>query len=72
MRLIGVSASTFKPEAHGQLPLLDPAAVRRERLARAVDRITGRFGRSAIIPARLVNRLDPDEPDAEGPRQPRV
>ena len=72
VRLIGVSASTFKPEAHGQLPLLDPAAVRRERLARAVDRITGRFGRSAIIPARLVNRLDPDEPDAEGPRQPRV
>jgi DNA polymerase-4 len=56
VRLIGVSASTFKPEAHGQLPLLDPAAVRRERLARAVDRITGRFGRSAILPARLIDR----------------
>jgi len=56
VRLIGVSASTFKPEARGQLPLLDPAAVRRERLARAVDRITGRFGRSAILPARLIDR----------------
>jgi DNA polymerase IV len=58
VRLIGVSASTFRPEAHGQLPLLDPAAVRRERLARAVDRITGRFGRAAIVPARLIGRPD--------------
>jgi DNA polymerase-4 len=58
VRLIGLSASTFRPEARGQLPLLDPAAVRREQLARAVDRITGRFGRSAIRPARLV---DPPE-----------
>jgi DNA polymerase-4 len=58
VRLIGVSASVFKPQAHGQLPLLDPAVVRREHLARAVDRITGRFGRSAILPARLVDRPD--------------
>jgi DNA polymerase-4 len=58
VRLIGVSASTFRPEAHGQLPLLDPAAVRREQLARAVDRITGRFGRSAILPARLIERSE--------------
>ena len=36
VRLIGVSASTFRPQASGQLPLLDPAAVRRERVARAV------------------------------------
>ena len=56
VRLIGVSASALRAEAHGQLPLLDPAAVRRERLARAVDRITGRFGRSAIVPARLLGR----------------
>ena len=56
VRLIGVSASTFRPQASGQLPLLDPAAVRREQLARAVDRITGRFGRSAIVPARLLGR----------------
>jgi DNA polymerase-4 len=58
VRLIGVSASTLRSEARGQLPLLDPAAVRRERLARAVDRITGRFGRSAIVPARLLDRDD--------------
>lgn len=58
VRLIGLSASTLKPEARGQLPLLDPAAVRRERLARAVDRITGRFGRSAILPARLLDPPD--------------
>jgi DNA polymerase IV len=54
VRLIGVSVSTFHPQARGQLPLLDPAAVRREQLARAVDRITNRFGRSAIVPARLL------------------
>ncbi|HEX6211342.1 MAG TPA: DNA polymerase IV [Methylomirabilota bacterium] len=58
VRLIGLAASTLQPEARGQLPLLDPAAVRRERLARAVDRITGRFGRAAIVPARLVDRPD--------------
>ena len=58
VRLIGVSASTFRPEARGQLPLLDPSAVRREQLARAVDRITGRFGRSAILPARLIDPID--------------
>jgi DNA polymerase-4 len=58
VRLIGVSASTFRPQARGQLPLLDPAAVRREQLARAVDRITARYGRSAIVPARLVQRPD--------------
>ena len=61
VRLIGLSASTLRPEARGQLPLLDPAAVRRERLARAVDRITGRFGRAAIVPARLIERPDPLE-----------
>jgi DNA polymerase IV len=61
VRLVGVSASTFRAEARGQLSLLDPTAVRRERLARAVDRITGRFGRSAIVPARLLGRVDDHE-----------
>jgi DNA polymerase-4 len=56
VRLIGVSASGLRAEAHGQLSLLDPAAVRRERLARALDRIAGRFGTSAIVPARLLGR----------------
>jgi DNA polymerase-4 len=60
VRLVGVSASTLRAEARGQLPLLDPAAVRRERLARAVDRISGRFGKSAILPARLLGHDDDD------------
>lgn len=54
VRLIGVSASTLGPPQSGQLGLLDPNAVRRERLARAVDGITGRFGTGAIRPAALV------------------
>jgi DNA polymerase-4 len=54
IRLIGVSASALGPPESGQLGLLDPNAVRRERLARAVDGITGRFGAGAIRPAALV------------------
>lgn len=54
VRLIGVSASTLGPPESGQLGLLDPDAVRRERLARALDGITGRFGTGAIRPAALV------------------
>jgi DNA polymerase-4 len=54
VRLIGVSAATLGPPESGQLGLLDPNAVRRERLARAVDGITGRFGDGVIRPAALV------------------
>ena len=54
VRLIGLSASALGPPASGQLALLDPSAVRRERLARALDGITGRFGTGAIRPAALV------------------
>jgi hypothetical protein len=56
VRLIGVSASALTEEQTGQLSLLESNAVRRERLARAVDRITGRFGADAIRPAALVRR----------------
>ena len=56
VRLIGVSASALAAEQTGQLGLLEDSAVRRERLARAVDRITGRFGLDAIRPASLVRR----------------
>ena len=62
VRLIGLSASTLGPPQAGQLGLLDPNAVRRERLARAVDGITGRFGADVIRPAALVRpprRRDP-------------
>src|SRR5207245_5294530 len=44
VRLIGLSASRLSPAGSGQLDLLDPAALRRERLARGVDRLTARFG----------------------------
>ena len=56
VRLVGVSASALTAEQTGQLGLLGDDAVRRERLARAVDRITGRFGLDAIRPATLVRR----------------
>jgi DNA polymerase-4 len=58
VRLIGLSASTLGPQASGQLDLLDPNAARRERLARAVDGIAGRFGVDSIRPAALL-RPDP-------------
>jgi len=56
VRLIGVSASALTAEQAGQLGLLGDDAVRRERLARAVDRITSRYGLEAIRPAVLVRR----------------
>ena len=60
VRLIGVSASALTTEQTGQLGLLEANAVRRERLARAVDRITGRFGVDAIRPAALMRRRRPE------------
>jgi DNA polymerase-4 len=54
VRLIGLSVSGLGPAGHGQLSLLDPAAVRRERLARAVDGLAERFGDSAVRPASLL------------------
>jgi DNA polymerase-4 len=56
VRLIGVSASTLGREQTGQLGLLEDNAVRRERLAQAVDRITGRYGDDAVMPAALLGR----------------
>jgi len=54
VRLIGLSASRLGPSGKGQLDLLDPAALRRERLARVVDRLAARFGEGAVIPAALL------------------
>ena len=56
VRLIGLSASRLAPGGTGQLPLLDPATVRRERLARAVDGLTRRFGDGTVRPASLLDR----------------
>ena len=54
VRLIGLSASRLGPAGTGQLDLLDPAALRRERLARVIDRLTTRFGEGTVIPAVLL------------------
>ena len=54
VRLIGLSASRLGPSGKGQLDLLDPAALRRERLARVVDRLAARFGEGTVIPAALL------------------
>jgi DNA polymerase-4 len=54
VRLIGVAASALVPAGSGQLPLLGPDITRRERLARAVDALTGRFGERAVRPAALL------------------
>ena len=54
VRLIGLSSSSFQPEATGQLPLLDPTTVRRERLARATDALARRFGDDTVVPAALA------------------
>jgi DNA polymerase-4 len=54
VRLIGLSVSGLGPAGEGQLSLLAPDAVRRERLARAVDRLATRFGDEAVRPASLM------------------
>jgi DNA polymerase-4 len=54
VRLVGVSASGLAREGRGQLPLLDRATVRRERLARAVDGLARRFGEGVVRPASLL------------------
>ncbi len=59
VRLIGLSASALGPPG-GQLSLLDPGAARRERLARAVDRLASRFGADSVRPASLIRRPNSD------------
>jgi DNA polymerase-4 len=54
VRLIGLSVSGLGPAAAGQLSLLEPDTLRRERLARAMDRVTARFGLASLQPASLL------------------
>jgi DNA polymerase-4 len=61
VRLVGLSASRLRPQGQGQLDLLDPGAVRREQLARVVDRLDERFGDGTILPASLLPRRPPAE-----------
>ena len=56
VRLIGVSVSGLGPAGSGQLSLLEPDALRRERLARAVDRLASRFGDKAVRPASTMGK----------------
>jgi DNA polymerase-4 len=63
VRLIGLSVSGLGPAGEGQLSLLAPDAARRERLARAVDRLATRFGDEAVRPASLMPK-----PRRPGPR----
>ena len=51
VRLIGLSVAGLGPAGEGQLALLGPDAVRRERLARALDRLVERFGEASVRPA---------------------
>ena len=59
IRLIGLSASGLGPAGAGQLPLLDPTALRRERLARVVDGLAARYGDDVVRPASIVRRGPP-------------
>ena len=71
VRLIGLSVSSLGPAASGQLSLLEPDAQRRERLARAMDRVTARFGEESLRPASVVRRpqrtRSSDQPARGGP-----
>ena len=69
VRLIGLSASRLGAAGVGQLDLLDAAALRRERLARAVDRLTERFGEGAVIPAALLPRRRRETERRGGPQR---
>jgi len=56
VRLIGLSVSELCRAGQGQLPLLGPDTARRERLARALDQLTERFGDESLRPASLLGR----------------
>jgi len=69
VRLIGLAVSGLGLAGEGQLSLLDPDALRRERLARAVDRLAARFGETAVRPASLMGRRRrgrEETPDGQG------
>jgi DNA polymerase IV len=68
VRLIGLSVSGLGPAGEGQLSLLAPDAVRRERLARAVDRLATRFGDEVVRPASLMPKRRRSRPRSGQPR----
>ncbi len=68
VRLIGLSVSGLGPAGEGQLSLLAPDPVRRERLARAVDRLATRFGDEVVRPASLMPKRRRSRPQSGQPR----
>ncbi len=54
VRLIGLSVSGLLQGGSAQLSLFSAVAARRERVARAADRLARRFGDRALIPASLL------------------
>ena len=66
VRLIGLSVSSLGLAGEGQLSLLEPDALRRERLARAVDRLAERFGETVVRPASLIGRRRRVEGEPQG------
>jgi DNA polymerase-4 len=66
VRLIGLSVSALSPAGEGQLPLLGPDPARRERLARALDRLIERFGEESILPASVLGRRRRPRPHTPG------
>jgi len=65
VRLIGLSVAGLGPAGEGQLALLGPDAVRRERLARALDRLVERFGEESIGPASVFPRREASPPSRD-------
>jgi DNA polymerase-4 len=57
VRLIGLSVSELSPAGLGQLSLLGPDTVRRERLSVALDRLADRFGDGSVRPASVARRI---------------
>ena len=66
VRLLGLSVSGLGPAGQGQIPLFGPDLARRERLGRALDQLTERFGEDAVRPASLLGRRRRRRPSAEG------
>ncbi len=56
VRLIGLSVSGLGRGGPAQLSLFSGASSRRERVARAADRLARRFGDRALFPASLLDR----------------
>ncbi|MBM3316983.1 MAG: DNA polymerase IV [Candidatus Eisenbacteria bacterium] len=69
VRLIGIGVSGIVPAAAGSLDLFTDreAEERRQRLAEAIDRLDERFGRSTLLPAKVLRAREGDGPH---PRRP--